>query len=362
MGRDKEKARPAIPETMRAAVVEKFREPLQIREVPVPSPGPGQALVQIIATGVCHTDLHAADGDWPVKPTPPFIPGHEGAGVVVALGPGVTHLKKGDRVGIAWLHSACGYCEFCVSGWETLCKAQQNSGYSVNGSFAEYALGQADFLGRIPDQLSFVDAGPILCAGVTTYKGLKETATRPGEWVVISGVGGLGHIAIQYAKAMGLHVVAVDLGPEKMALARKLGAEIAIDAKTQNPLAEVQKQIGGAHGVLVTAVSTTAFKQAIGMLRRGGTCVLNGLPPGEFPISIFDVVLSGYTIRGSIVGTRLDMEEALAFAAGGKVKATVETHPLDSINEIFERLKTGRVKGRVVLAIGDHASAQDRFR
>lgn len=160
---------------MKAAVVEKFREPLQIREVPVPSPGPGQALVQIVATGVCHTDLHAADGDWPVKPIPPFIPGHEGAGVVVALGSGVTYLKEGDRIGIAWLHSACGHCEFCLSGWETLCHAQQNSGYSVNGSFAEYALAQADFLGRIPDQLSFVDAGPILCAGVTTYKGLKET-------------------------------------------------------------------------------------------------------------------------------------------------------------------------------------------
>src|SRR5678816_1995960 len=265
---------------MRAAVVEKFREPLQIREVPVPSPGPGQALVQIIATGVCHTDLHAADGDWPVKPTPPFIPGHEGAGVVVALGPGVTHLKEGDRVGIAWLHSACGHCEFCVSGWETLCHAQQNSGYSVNGSFAQFALAQAAFLCRIPDQLSFVEAAPILCAGVTTYKGLKETDARPGEWVVISGVGGLGHVAIQYAKAMGLHVAAVDLGPEKMALARKLGAEIAVDAKTQDPAAEIQKQIGGAQGVLVTAVSTIAFKQAIGMLRRGGTCVLNGLPPG----------------------------------------------------------------------------------
>ena len=165
----------AIPKTMMAAVVEKFRQPLQIREVPVPSPGPGQALVQIVATGVCHTDLHAADGDWPIKPNPPFVPGHEGAGVVVALGSGVTHLKEGDRVGIAWLHSACGHCEFCLSGWETLCHAQQNSGYSVNGSFAEYALGEADFLSRIPDQLSFVDAGPILCAGVTTYKGLKET-------------------------------------------------------------------------------------------------------------------------------------------------------------------------------------------
>lgn len=274
---------------------------------------------------------------------------------MVQLGPGVTHLKLGDRVGIAWLHSACGHCKFCLSGWETLCLEQKNSGYSVNGSFAQYALAQADYLGRIPEKLSFVDAAPILCAGVTTYKGLKETETRPGEWVVISGIGGLGHVAIQYARAMGLRVAAVDLGPEKMALARKLGAEIAIDAKTQDPAAEIQKQIGGAQGVLVTAVSTTAFKQAIGMLRRGGTCVLNGLPPGEFPISIFDVVLNRYTIRGSIVGTRVDLEEALTFAAEGKVKATIETQPLASINDVFARLKTGQVNGRVVLEMGEHA-------
>lgn len=346
----------AIPRTMQAAVVEKFGEPLVVREVPVPEPGPGQALVEIMASGVCHTDLHAADGDWPVKPTLPFTPGHEGAGVVVALGSGITHLKEGDRVGIAWLHNACGHCDFCLSGWETLCLEQKNSGYSVNGSFAQYALAQADYLGRIPKNLSFVDGAPILCAGVTTYKGLKETETRAGEWVVISGVGGLGHVAIQYAKAMGLHVAAVDLGPEKIALAKKLGAELAIDAKTQDPPAEVQKQIGGAHGVLVTAVSTVAFKQAIGMLRRGGTCVLNGLPPGEFPVSIFEVVLNRYTIRGSIVGTRLDLEEALTFAAEGKVKATIETQPLESINDVFARLKTGKVNGRIVLAIGEQVS------
>jgi alcohol dehydrogenase, propanol-preferring len=351
----------AIKKSMQAAVVEKFGQPLVVREIPVPEPGPGQALVEIVASGVCHTDLHAADGDWPVKPTLPFTPGHEGAGIVVALGRGVTHLKEGDRVGIAWLHSACGYCEFCLSGWETLCPEQKNSGYSVNGSFAQYALGQADYLGRIPKDLSFVDAAPILCAGVTTYKGLKETDTRPGEWVVISGAGGLGHVAIQYAKAMGMHVAAVDLGPEKTALARKLGAEIAIDAKVQDPPTEIQKQIGGAHGVLVTAVSTVAFKQAIGMLRRGGTCVLNGLPPGEFPVSIFDVVLNRYTIRGSIVGTRLDLEEALSFAAEGKVKAIIETQPLESINDVFQRLKTGKVNGRVVLGIGAEAS-QDAFK
>jgi len=349
-----------IPKMMSAAVVERFREPLVMRERPVPTPGPGQALVEIMASGVCHTDLHAADGDWPVKPNLPIIPGHEGAGMVVALGSGVTHLKEGDRVGIAWLHGACGHCGFCLSGWETLCLEQKNSGYSVNGSFAQYALAQAQYVGRIPNNLPFVDAAPILCAGVTTYKGLKETNTRPGEWVVISGAGGgLGHVAIQYAKAMGLHVAAVDLGPEKAALARSLGAEIAIDAKTQDPPAEIQKQIGGAQGVLVTAVSTIAFKQAIGMLRRGGTCVLNGLPPGEFPVSIFDLVLNGYTIRGSIVGTRLDLEEALSFAAEGKVKAIIETQPLESINEIFQRLKTGKINGRVVLTIGAQASQAD---
>ena len=349
-----------IPKTMAAAVVEQFCGPLVMRELPVPTPGPGQALVEIRASGVCHTDLHAADGDWPVRPNLPFTPGHEGAGIVVALGPGVTHLNEGDRVGIAWLHSACGHCEFCLSGWETLCGEQKNSGYSTNGSFAQYALAHADYVGRIPKNLSFVDAAPVLCAGVTTYKGLKETNARPGEWVVISGAGGgLGHIAIQYAKAMGLHVAAVDLGPQKAALARKLGAEIAIDARTQDPAREIQKQIGGAHGVLVTAVSTIAFKQAIGMLRRGGTCVLNGLPPGEFPVSIFDLVLNRYTIRGSIVGTRLDLAEALSFAAEGKVKAIIATQPLESIKDVFERLKAGKVNGRVVLTIGAQASEQD---
>jgi len=344
---------------MSAAVVEKFGAPLVMRELPVPTPGPGQALVELIASGVCHTDLHAADGDWPVKPNLPLTPGHEGAGFVVALGSGVTHLKEGDRVGIAWLHSACGHCDFCLSGWETLCLEQKNSGYSVNGSFAEYALAQADYVGRIPKNLSFIDAAPILCAGVTTYKGLKETNTQPGEWVVISGAGGgLGHVAIQYAKAMELHVAAVDLGPEKAALARKLGADIAIDVRTQDPATEIQKQIGGAHGVLVTAVSTIAFKQAIGMLRRGGTCVLNGLPQGEFPVSIFDLVLNRYTLRGSIVGTRLDLEEALTLAAEGKVKAIIETQPLESINDVFQKLKTGKINGRVVLKIGAQLSQE----
>jgi alcohol dehydrogenase, propanol-preferring len=347
-----------IPKTMKAAVVEKFSAPLSIRDVPVPEPGRGEVLLELVASGVCHTDLHAADGDWPIKPTLPFIPGHEGTGVVVALGQGVTRLKEGDRVGLAWLYSADGDCEFCLSGWETLCREQKNSGYSVNGSFAQYARANANYLALIPRQLSFVDAAPILCAGVTTYKGLKETRVRAGEWVVISGAGGLGHVAIQYARAMGLHVAVVELGAGKTEFAKELGAEIAIDASRQDPPSEIQRQIGGAHGVLVTAASTAAFKQALGMLRRGGTCVLVGIPAGEFPVPIFDMVLNRYTIRGSIVGTRLDLQEALMFAAEGKVKATIETVPLESVNKAFERLRNGKVQGRIVLGIAEEASAE----
>jgi propanol-preferring alcohol dehydrogenase len=340
-----------MAKTMKAAVVHTFGQPLAIEEVPVPIPGPGQVLVRVVASGVCHTDLHAADGDWPIKPTLPFIPGHEGAGTVAALGSGVTALKEGDRVGVPWLHCACGVCEYCLTGWETLCAEQQNSGYSVNGGFAEYTLAPAAFVGRLPDSLDFVSVAPILCAGVTTYKGLKETEAKPGEWVVISGIGGLGHVAVQYAAAMGLHVAAVDVDDSKLALAKRLGAEVTVNAATSDAAGEVQRAIGGAHGVLITAVSVKAFQQAVGMLRRGGTCVLNGLPPGEFPTPIFDVVLKRLTIRGSIVGTRKDLQEALQFAAEGKVKATTETQPLEAINDVFGRLRKGAVQGRVVLAV-----------
>ncbi len=338
--------------TMHAAVSQSFGAPLVLSEVPVPEPQRGEVLVRIHASGVCHTDLHAADGDWPVKPTLPFIPGHEGAGVVVAVGEGVTNVKVRDRVGIPWLHDACGLCKFCLSGREALCGSQHNSGYSVNGSFAEYAIARADFAAKIPDALGFAEAAPILCAGVTTYKGLKETEARPGEWVVISGIGGLGHMAVQYARAMGLHVAAVDVADDKLALATKLGAEIVVNAKLEDPAAVLQKKIGGAHASLVTAVSTRAFAAGLGVLRAGGTCALVGLPPGEFPTPIFDVVLKGLTIRGSIVGTRLDLEEALAFAAEGKVRATYTAQPLAKINDVFDGLRRGTIEGRVVLDLG----------
>ena len=338
-----------MSELMLAAVVKSFREPLSVERVPVPSPGRGEVLVKIHASGVCHTDVHAADGDWPVKPNPPFIPGHEGVGVVVALGEGVTNLAVGDRVGIPWLHDACGHCEQCQSGWETLCGAQHDSGYSVNGAFAEYAIARADFAAKIPEELSFDLAAPILCAGVTTYKGLKETEARPGQWVAISGIGGLGHVAVQYARAMGLHVAAIDVADDKLELARKCGAEIVVNAKKDDPARVLQKAIGGAHASLITAVSTAAFATGLGVLRPRGTCVLVGLPPGDFPTPIFDVVLKRLTLRGSIVGTRLDLSEALAFAAEGKIRATVEMHTLTAINDVMDRLREGKVDGRVVI-------------
>lgn len=338
-----------MPKTMKAAVVTAFGKPLEFREVEVPTPGAGQVLVKIAASGVCHTDLHAAQGDWPVKPNPPFIPGHEGVGHVVAVGAGVTHVKEGDRVGVPWLYSTCGHCEHCLGGWETLCESQQNTGYSVNGGFAEYTLADAGYVGRLPDNVGFVEIAPILCAGVTVYKGLKMTDTKPGNWVVISGIGGLGHMAVQYARAMGLNVAAVDVDDKKLDLARRLGAEVTVNAREQDPAAYLKKEIGGAHGALVTAVSPKAFEQAIGMTRRGGTIALNGLPPGEFPLSIFDMVLNGTTVRGSIVGTRLDLQEALDFAGEGKVKATVSAEPLENINDIFARMHQGGIEGRVVI-------------
>ena len=351
-----------MAKTMKAAVVRAFGKPLAIEELSVPTPGPGEVLIKVVASGVCHTDLHAADGDWPVKPKVPFVPGHEGAGIVTAVGPGVTRVKEGDPVGVAWLHDACGACEYCISGWETLCEAQHNSGYSVNGAFAEYVIASAAYVARLPDHPDFTAMAPILCAGVTTYKGIKETETRPGQWLAISGIGGLGHLGVQYAKAMGLHVAALDVGEEKLALARSLGADVAVDARAPDAAQRIVAQTGGgAHGVLVTAVSPGAFAQALRMVRRKGTVSLVGLPPGDFGTPIFDVVLKRITIRGSIVGTREDLAEAIQFAAEGKVRAHIHEAPLAEINRVLSDLKAGKVDGRIVLRLtemeerdGDH--------
>ncbi|MFJ9531490.1 zinc-dependent alcohol dehydrogenase [Herbaspirillum sp. NPDC101396] len=336
--------------TMLAAVVEQFGAPLVIKEIPLPSPGPGQILVKTEACGVCHTDLHAAHGDWPVKPSLPFVPGHEGIGVVVAMGAGVSEVSMGDRVGVPWLYSACGHCEHCLAAWETVCAKAEFGGYTKNGGFAEYILADPRYVAHIPAGLEAAAAAPIICAGVTSYKGIKECQVLAGDWLAVSGIGGLGHLAVQYGKAMGLRVCAVDIDDGKLAHAQRLGADAVVNARAGDPVARLREVTdGGAHGVLITAPSLEAFHQGVAMTRKRGTCVLVGLPPGEFPTPLFDVVANCITIRGSFVGTRQDMVSALAFAAAGKVKADFELQPLSAINTVFERLQRGDVPSRVVL-------------
>ena len=344
---------------MKVAVVRQFGEPLALEEWAIPVPGPGQILVRTEACGVCHTDVHAWRGDWPVKPPLPFIPGHEGIGLAVAMGPGVTGVQEGDRVGVPWLYSACGRCEYCLSAWETVCANAEFGGYTKHGGFAEYILADANYVARIPAGLMAAEAAPIICAGITTYKGIKESAAKPGQWIAISGIGGLGHLAIQYAKAMGLYVCAIDPDQDKLAHATKLGAHLTVNSGIGDPVAEVRRGTdGGAHGVLITAPSLEAFHQGVAMTRKRGTCVLVGLPSGEFPIPLFDMVANCITIRGSFVGTRRDMAEALAFAADGRVKADIERQPLLAINDVLNRLEQGRVASRVVIDFAADAGLQ----
>ena len=335
---------------MKAAIIREFKAQLSIEDIPVPAVGAHDVLVRIKACGVCHTDLHACHGDWPVKPKMPLIPGHEGVGEITEVGSQVTHLKPGDRVGIPWLYSACGYCDYCLEGKETLCLQQHNAGYSVDGGYADYCLAAADYVVKIPKGVSYVEAAPLFCAGVTTYKALKVSHTKPGDWVSIVGVGGLGHLAIQYAVAMGLNVIAVDTGKEKEALSLDLGASHFIDFKQHAPEQRIQDILNtGVHATVCTAVSKSGFESAYRSVRRGGSCVLVGLPPEDMPVPIFDTVLNGVSIVGSIVGTRRDLQECLDFAARGKVKAMIQERKLEEINEIFDEMIKGDIAGRIVM-------------
>lgn len=334
---------------MKAAVVNQFKEKLEVKEVEIPTPGNGEILIKMEACGVCHTDLHAAHGDWPVKPKLPVIPGHEGIGIVEKLGDNVTSLKIGDRVGVPWLFKACGECEYCLSGQETLCLDQLNGGYSADGAFAEYCVAPADYVARIPDGVDPVEIAPILCAGVTTYKALKVSGAKAGDWVAIYGIGGLGHIALQYAKAMGFNAIAVDIQDDKLELAKELGADITINGRKVDPAKEIKNKVGGAQTAISVAVTKSAFEQAYHSVKRGGSVVLVGLPNDEIPVPIFDTVLNGVSVKGSIVGTRKDMQEALQFAADGKVRAIVSTAKIDDINDVFDKMEKGKISGRVVL-------------
>ena len=334
--------------TYKAAVVHDFVEPLVVEDVPVPELEAGQILVKVEASGLCHTDIHAAHGDWPVKPSPPFVPGHEGIGIVTKLGPGVTEVAVGDRVAMPWLGYACGTCDYCVSGWETLCLEQKNMGYSIDGGFAEYAKAYGRYVVKVPEGIDPFDAAPLTCAGVTTYKAIKVAGTRSSDLVAVFGVGGLGHMAIQYARIAGGRVVAVDLLDEKLELARELGAEFTVNASREDPVAAIQK-LGGVDQAIALAVSPRSFEQAFGSLRRGGTLVFVALPADNaMTVPIFETVLNGITIVGSIVGTRADLREVFELHAAGLTHVTRDVRPLAEVNEAIEDVEAGRVAARIV--------------
>ena len=346
----------AVPTTYRAAVVHDFGSPLTVDQVPMPELGPGQVRVKVEVCGLCHTDIHAANGDWPIKPSPPFTPGHEGVGIVTELAPGEhavgdrTHkVEVGDRVAMPWLGYACGCCNYCVSGWETLCHEQEMMGYTINGAFGEYATAYARYVVKVPEGVDPFDAAPLTCAGVTTYKAVKVAGTRSSDFVAVFGVGGLGHLAIQYAAIAGGRVVAVDVIDEKLELARELGAEFTINAKKEDPVEAIQK-LGGVDQAIALAVSPRAFEQAYRSLRRGGTLVFVALPAdNEIKLPIFETVLNGITIVGSIVGTRKDLREVFELHAAGKTRVIRETRPLDQVNEAIADVEAGRVAARIVL-------------
>lgn len=338
---------------MKAAVVHQFSAPLTVEERPVPTPGPGEVLVRIETCGLCHTDIHAAHGDWPVKPTPPFVPGHEGVGVVEALGAGVVERAVGDRVALPWLGHACGHCDHCVTGWETLCEEQRNTGYSIDGSFAEYAVADATYVVPVPDGVTSFDAAPLTCAGVTTYKAVKVARITPAERVAIFGIGGLGHLTVQYARLVGGTVIAVDVDDAKLAMATELGADHVVNARTTDPVAAIE-ELGGADVAIVLAVLPSVFEQALASLRRGGRLICVGLPPesdGPMALPIFPTVLKGISVIGSIVGTRQDLAEVFELHARGRTRVIAESRKLDEVNDAIEDVLAGRTSARIVFEL-----------
>lgn len=337
---------------MRAAVVTEFGSPAKIEERPIPRPQAGQVMVRLEACGLCHTDIHAMNGDWPVRPKLPLVPGHEGVGIIEEIGDGVTTRKVGQRVAMAWLGHACGECRYCVDGRENLCEQQYNNGYAVDGGYSEYMLADARYAVPVPDGVTALDAAPLTCAGVTTYAAIKNARVTPGETVAVFGIGGLGHLAIQYARLVGAKVIAVDVTEEKLALATELGADHVVNAHTADPVQEIHA-LGGADVAVVLAVAPAVFRQSFDALNRGGRLVLVSLPAGgELTVPVFETVLKGISIIGSIVGTRQDLAEVFALHAAGRTRVITKTRDLDQINESVAEILAGTVPARLVFTYG----------
>ncbi|KAK3939766.1 chaperonin 10-like protein [Diplogelasinospora grovesii] len=349
-------SQPKIPDEQWAQVIEKDGGPITYKKIPVPKPRPDEVLVKIKYSGVCHTDLHALMGDWPLERKTPVVGGHEGAGEVVAKGEMVTKVEVGDYAGIKWLNSSCMSCTFCMQADESICPHAQLSGYTVDGTFQEYAVANAAHAARIPKGTDLAAIAPILCAGLTVYKGLKESGARPGQTVAIVGAGGgLGSLAIQYAKAMGLHVLAIDGGAEKGEFCKELGAMAYIDFTTAKDLvAEVKAAAGdeglGPHAVLLLAPREKPFQQATGYVRSRGTVVCIGMPAGAMvSMPVFDTVTRMITVKGSYVGNRQDTQEAIDFFVRGLIKAPYKIVGLSEVQNVFDMMKESKIVGRYVV-------------
>ncbi len=333
----------------KAAVCVDFTKPLQIQDVPIPEPGPGQVLVRMEASGICHTDLHSTRGDWPLKSPLPFIAGHEGVGIVEAVGEGTVR-KVGERVVVPWLGYSCGHCRYCVDGWETLCPNQIQNGFARNGAFAQYAAVDGNWCGLVPEGVSSQDAAPLVCAGVTTYKAVKVAELKSTELASVWGIGGLGHLALQYARIAGGTPIAVDVKDDKLALAQELGADYVVNAAREDPVKAIQA-LGGADVSIVVTPNEKVFDQALAALRPNGRLVCVALPSGGGTLSvpIFDTVLFGKRIIGSIVGTRNDLDDTMALQALGKTKVISIGVPLTDINRSFDLMLAGKIPARHVI-------------
>ncbi|MEK3799430.1 alcohol dehydrogenase AdhP [Peribacillus sp. FSL H8-0477] len=340
---------------MKAAVVSSINPgKVEIVDREVPTIGPGQALVDVEYCGVCHTDLHVVKGDF--GEVPGRVPGHEGIGIVKEIANDVTSLKVGDRVSIAWFYQGCGTCEYCLTGRETFCRSVKNAGFSVDGAMAQQCIVQADYAVKVPDGLDPAQASSITCAGVTCYKAIKVADIKPGQWIAIFGCGGLGNLAIQYAKhVFNAKVIAIDINDDKLELSKEVGADLVCNPLTDGDAgAWIQDKVGGAHAAVVTAVSKVAFNQAVNSVRAASKVVAVGLPPETMDLEIVKTVLDGIQIVGSLVGTRKDLEEAFQFGAEGKVVPIVETRCLHEINDIFEEMEAGKINGRMVIDMHKH--------
>ncbi len=336
---------------MKAAVLHEFKKPLAIEEVPRPQIASDEVLIKVEACGVCHSDLHVAEGDWKqfagiVKK--PLILGHEVAGRVAETGAGVRDLKPGDRVGVPWLYWSCGECEFCKEGNENLCVKQSITGVTVDGGFAEFLKVRATHATQIPENLPALEAAPLFCAGVTVHRALKKARISPSQRVAIFGVGGLGHLAIQLAHALGAEITAVDISESKLAAARTLGATRTLNARTTD-IAKEFRRSGGVHVALVTSGSKAAYDSAFAALRPTGMLLVVGLPAEDITFPPILMAAREARIQASAVGTREDLREVLALAAQGKIRCEVAARPLSQINEILDQMRRGEISGRIVV-------------